>query len=251
MTPFFGQHAIGCECFLFCSLISNRDDLSTDGPVLSGNVKSFLSIHKDLLQASTVGDINLEDVVQLVVVDVNNWERLDRMASLKNKDDLEISLWDHHTNAGNITANFKCQEPVGATVTLLTRQLKKEGKLLTPIQATLLLAGIYEDTGNLSFPATTAEDTYAAAYLLERKADLKIISTFLRPATVNSKKKSCSKCCKPPGASRSTVIRSVLIKLTSRDMWTALPLWFACIWKSSMWMWLLGSSVIQSGIDVW
>jgi CBS domain-containing protein len=71
---------------------------------------------------------------------------------------------------------------VGATVTLLTRQLKKEDKLLTPIQATLLLTGIYEDTGNLTFPSTTAEDAYAAAYLLERKADLKIINTFLRPA---------------------------------------------------------------------
>ncbi len=149
---------------------------------LNPNVKAFLSIHKDLLQVSTVGDINLEEVVQMVVVDVNNWERLDRMASLKSKDDLEIYLWDHHTSEGNITANFKCQEPVGATVTLLTRQLKKEDKLLTPIQATLLLTGIYEDTGNLTFPSTTAEDAYAAAYLLERKADLKIINTFLRPA---------------------------------------------------------------------
>jgi len=53
---------------------------------------------------------------------------------------------------------------------------------LTPIQATLMLAGIYEDTGNLTFPSTTAEDAYAAAYLLECKADLNIVSTFLRPA---------------------------------------------------------------------
>ena len=149
---------------------------------LNPNVKAFLSIHKDLLQVSTVDDINLEDVARLIVVDVNSWERLDRMASLKSKADLEIFLWDHHTNKGNITANFKCQEPAGATITLLARQLKKEGKLLTPIQATLLLAGIYEDTGNLTFPSTTAEDAYAAAYLLERKADLKIINTFLRPA---------------------------------------------------------------------
>ena len=149
---------------------------------LNPNVKAFLSLHKDLLQVSAVNDINLEDVTQMIVVDVNTWERLDRMANLKSKGDLEIHLWDHHTNAGNIAANFKCQEPAGATVTLLTRQLKKEGKLLTPIQATLLLAGIYEDTGNLTFPSTTAADAYAAAYLLERKADLTIIGTFLRPA---------------------------------------------------------------------
>ena len=146
------------------------------------NVKAFLSIHKDLFQISDVDDIELEDVTRLIVVDVNNWERLDRMTSLKDKEGLEIYLWDHHFNGGNISANFKCQEAVGATVTLLARQLKKEGKLLTPIQATLMLAGIYEDTGNLTFPSTTAEDAHAAAYLLERKADLGIISTFLRPA---------------------------------------------------------------------
>ncbi len=149
---------------------------------LNPNVKAFLSIHKDLLPVGAVNDINLEDVTQIIVVDVNTWERLDRMASLKSKDDLEIHLWDHHSNAGNITANFQCQEPAGATVTLLTRQLKKEDKLLTPIQATLLLAGIYEDTGNLTFSSTTAADAHAAAYLLDRKADLKIIGTFLRPA---------------------------------------------------------------------
>jgi len=149
---------------------------------LNPNVKAFLSIHKDLLPVRAVTDINLEDVTRLIVVDVNTWERLDRMAGLKCKDGLEIDLWDHHTNKGNITANFKCREPAGATVTLLTRQLKKDGKVLTPIQATLLLAGIYEDTGNLTFPSTTAADLYAAGYLLERKADLTIINTFLRPA---------------------------------------------------------------------
>ena len=146
---------------------------------LNPNVKAFLSIHKDLLQIGAVDDIDLGAVTRLIVVDVNTWERLDRMASLKDKDDLEVFLWDHHSNAGNISANFKCREATGATVTLLARQLKIEGKLLSPIQATLMLAGIYEDTGNLTFPATTAGDAYAAAYLLERKADLSIVSTFL------------------------------------------------------------------------
>ena len=149
---------------------------------LNPNVKAFLSIHKDLFEVRTVDEINLDEITRLIVVDINSWERLGRMASLKSRPDLEILLWDHHTNEGNINADFRCQEPVGATVSLLARQLKKEGKVLTPIQSTLLLAGIYEDTGNLTFPSTRAEDAYAAAYLLQRKADLNIINTFLRPA---------------------------------------------------------------------
>jgi tRNA nucleotidyltransferase (CCA-adding enzyme) len=149
---------------------------------LNPNVKAFLSIHKDLWQVSTVDDIDPGQITRLIVVDVNRWERLDRMADLKNKADLEIFLWDHHINEGDIEADFQCQKPCGANVTLLIKQLKKERKLITPIQATLFLAGIYEDTGNLTFPSTTAQDAYAAAYLLEHKADLNIIRTFLRPA---------------------------------------------------------------------
>ena len=71
---------------------------------------------------------------------------------------------------------------MGATTSLLVRELKAKRKILTPMQATLLLAGIYEDTGNLTFPSTRAEDAYAAGWLLERKADLNILNTFLKPA---------------------------------------------------------------------
>ena len=42
--------------------------------------------------------------------------------------------------------------------------------------------GLYEDTGNLTFPSTMAEDAYAAGFLLDRKADLQILSNFLRQA---------------------------------------------------------------------
>ena len=155
-------------------------------PVLPGqinpNVKAFLSIHKDILKTSSFDDVFLDDVKRLIVVDINSWGRLGRLRKLKEKKDLDVHLWDHHTNVGDIESTWKCQEPVGANITLMIRRLKQEKKVLTPIQATLFLAGLYEDTGNLTFPASTAEDAYAAAYLLERKADLNIISSFLRPA---------------------------------------------------------------------
>ncbi|MCJ7539734.1 MAG: CBS domain-containing protein [Desulfobacterales bacterium] len=146
------------------------------------NVKAFLSIHKDIFKTSSFDDIPLDDVKRLIVVDINSWGRLGRIRGLKKSKNLEILLWDHHSNVGDIKPTWKCQEPVGANITLMVRQLKQEKKILTPIQATLFLAGLYEDTGNLTFPASTAEDAYAAAYLLERKADLNIISSFLRPA---------------------------------------------------------------------
>jgi nanoRNase/pAp phosphatase (c-di-AMP/oligoRNAs hydrolase) len=46
----------------------------------------------------------------------------------------------------------------------------------------LFLDKRYEDTGNLTFPATTAEDALATAYLLQQGADLSVLASFLRPA---------------------------------------------------------------------
>ena len=149
---------------------------------LNPNVKAFLSIHKDLFETRTVKQIELDEIQRMILVDVNQWDRLDRLQGLRQRSDIEILLWDHHMNPGDVAAAWRCQEPVGATVTLLVRRLREERFNLTPIQATLFLAGLYEDTGNLAFPSTTAEDAHAAAYLLEREADLHILNSFLRPA---------------------------------------------------------------------
>jgi len=148
---------------------------------INPNVKGFLSIHKDLFESLSLGEVDFDKVKTLIVTDTNSWTRLDGMNVLRKREDLEILLWDHHTR-GNINPTWKCQEEVGATITLMIRQIKKEQKPLTPIQATLFLAGLYEDTGGLMFPSTKAEDAYAAAYLLEQNADLRIINSFLRPA---------------------------------------------------------------------
>ncbi len=155
-------------------------------PVLPGtinpNIKDFLSIHKDVLGVSSPSSLDLAEVKRMIVVDTNSWYRLDRMEKLKKNDGLEIILWDHHENEGDIEADWECREKAGATITLMMRKLKEDRKTPTPIQATLFLAGIYEDTGHLMFPSTGAEDAYAAAYLLEHKADLGILNKFLRPA---------------------------------------------------------------------
>ena len=146
------------------------------------NVKAFLSIHKDVFKTHTFEEVDLDLVDHLAVVDTNKWERLEGMAGLQTRNDLDIQLWDHHPIRGNISTPWMVSEVIGATITLLLRRIKQERYILTPIQATLFLLGIYEDTGNLTFPSTTAEDAYAAAYLLERKADLTVAASFLRPA---------------------------------------------------------------------
>ncbi len=146
------------------------------------NIKAFLSIHKDLFHLKRVEDIELEQVTSLIVVDTNQWERLDRMDALKENRDLDVIVWDHHENHCNLSPARHVQESMGANITLMLREIMEKAISLSPIQATLFLCGLYEDTGSLTFPATTAEDIRAAAFLLENNADLGILRTILQPS---------------------------------------------------------------------
>ena len=170
----------------FASIVAGTILYSDAIPILpkaiNPNVKAFLSIHKDLFEMHAIGDINLKDVKRIIVVDTGKWSRLERMEELKNESCIEVIVWDHHDNQCDLNPSWKCQENKGANITLMVREIKKQNILLTPMQATLFLIGLYEDTGNLTFPSSTAEDAYTAGYLLENKADLNILSTFLQPA---------------------------------------------------------------------
>ncbi len=149
---------------------------------VNSNVKAFLSIHKDLFRMYSPDELDFDNIDSIVIVDVSRWDRLDRMDKLRNKDNLEVILWDHHPDTGNIKPTWKCREEMGANITLMVRRLKEERKLLTPVQATLFLVGLYEDTGNLRFLSTKTEDAFAAGYLLDRKADLNVLNSFLSSA---------------------------------------------------------------------
>ncbi len=145
------------------------------------NVRSFLSIHKDLFQFQSAREVDLSSIYRLIVVDANRWMRLEGMDGLMQRTDIEVHIWDHHPDIGDINPTWSCQEPVGAATTLLVDAVKERGIDFSPICSTLFLAGIYEDTGHLTFPSTTPQDLRAAAFLLERHADLKVIQTILRP----------------------------------------------------------------------
>jgi tRNA nucleotidyltransferase (CCA-adding enzyme) len=148
---------------------------------VSQNVSRFLSTHKTAFNLILPHEIKADAVTRLIVVDTDMWQRLDRMEAFRNRSDVEIHVWDHHLNEGSIEADWRCQEFIGATVTLLIREMKKREMTLSPLVSTVMLIGLYEDTGHLTYPSTTTEDVYAAAYLLENGADLNVAGFFLNP----------------------------------------------------------------------
>lgn len=102
----------------------------------------------------------------------------------------EVKVIDHHAQKNDMPSNwFHRLEKVGATTTILVDMMREHNRPLSMIQATLLLLGIYEDTGSLTYASTTVRDVKAAAYLLEKGANLRIAADFLNPSLSEGQRK--------------------------------------------------------------
>ena len=71
-------------------------------------------------------------------------------------------------------------EEIGSASTLIVEELQRKNIKIKAEESTLLSIGIYEDTGNFLFSSTTPRDMRACAYLLERKANIDVISAFVK-----------------------------------------------------------------------
>src|SRR5512139_2619422 len=126
--------------------------------------------------------IDLASVRRLILVDIRQWDRIGRFQQLVGNPDVEVHLYDHHPPTDrDIHGDVEVYKPYGASVTLMVELLRERSIPLTPEEATILMLGIYEDTGCLTFSSTTVNDLQAAAYLLGCGADLNAVSNLITP----------------------------------------------------------------------
>jgi len=149
---------------------------------LSPGLTSFLRLYRDQLELADPQAIDLDAVTELIVVDTADAGRIrpfDRLVGA-----VPTTLYDHHPPpAAPIAAARGLREQVGATATLLTRELMATGIVIPPPIASLALLGIHEDTGNLSYDLTRPDDYRAAAHLLASGASLQLVRRFTVDAT--------------------------------------------------------------------
>ena len=144
------------------------------------NVRDFLEKSHITLRFRKLKDINLQEITRLILVDVKNPSRIGKFSEILGKKGLIIHIFDHHPFADeDIKGQKEVIEDVGATTTIFTEMIQKDKIRLSPVEATLLMLGIYEETGSLIFPSTTVRDLTAAAFLLKKGANLKIVSGFI------------------------------------------------------------------------
>ncbi len=144
---------------------------------LNRNVRDFLSLYRGTIAFMRPEELPREPVARLILVDT---QQVPALPFPLGPFPPQVEIFDHHPLSRPLEENeHYTGGDVGATVTLLGMRLMERGRMLAPLEATLLLLGIYEDTGSLSYPGTTSEDLRCAAWLLEQGANLYILNEFL------------------------------------------------------------------------
>ncbi len=141
------------------------------------NVEHFLNLYGSALPFVPRDELRRGAAVESVtVVDTQSFSTARGM-----RPNTPIHFIDHHPLARELSADQQFSgETLGATTTLLVEQIHARGISIEPLEATLLLLGIYEDTGSLLYGTTTARDIRCAAWLVECGAKLDVVREFIQ-----------------------------------------------------------------------
>jgi tRNA nucleotidyltransferase (CCA-adding enzyme) len=139
------------------------------------NVRAFMNLYGAELPFIEHQDLPGELVDAITLVDAQT------MVSVKGTSSkTRIHVIDHHPLRDDIPPDWQITvASTGANTTIFVETIRDKEIVLSTVHATLLLLGIYEDTGSLTYITTTSKDLKAASYLLEQGASLSIAADFL------------------------------------------------------------------------
>ncbi len=122
---------------------------------------------------------------KLVIVDTDSVTRIPKKLQERVSSNVEIIVYDHHSPNFELPADVSFKE-AGATTSFLVLLLKGRGIVPSPLEASVMLAGIYADTGSFRYPSTSPIDFLAAAYLLSFGANIEFVKSYL-PLDISDK----------------------------------------------------------------
>ena len=142
---------------------------------MNRNLDEFLALYGDALPFVHLDDLPRRRIEQAILVDTQAVQPVRGMYS--GTTGLVI---DHHPLMRELPAGWTFWGgETGATTTLLVERLAEHALSVSPTEATLLMLGIYEDTGSLTYETTIPRDLRSASWLLERGANLRVVDKFL------------------------------------------------------------------------
>jgi tRNA nucleotidyltransferase (CCA-adding enzyme) len=152
---------------------------------MNRNTRAYLALYTTELPFLDPRDLPAESIEAVTLVDTQS---LVTIKGLTGK--TIVAVIDHHPRREDLPDGWKVTlDRTGATTTLLVESLAGQNSSpLSSAEATLLLLGIYEDTGSLTYAGTTPRDIKAAAWLIEHGASLQVLSQYLDPPLSNEQR---------------------------------------------------------------
>ncbi len=143
---------------------------------MNRNVNAFVTLYGAELPFCEAPDLPPNEPVEdVILVDTQSMISIRGMSS-----ETRVHVIDHHPLREDLPSNWQITvSGMGANTTIFVETLRERDVILSTIQSTLLLLGIYEDTGSLTYSRTTPRDLKAASYLLEQGASLQVANDFL------------------------------------------------------------------------
>jgi len=142
---------------------------------LNRNVQAYITLYGLDMPFVDPRDLPKKKIDNITLVDTQS------MVSVKGiHKGTKVKIVDHHPPKEGLPDDWiLTYESTGAAVTILVEALQEKAVELSMPQATLMLLGIYEDTGGLTYSRTNERDLRAAAYLISKGASLQIAGDFL------------------------------------------------------------------------
>jgi tRNA nucleotidyltransferase (CCA-adding enzyme) len=171
----------------FASLLAVRRLYEAEGAVaalpgsLARNVREFYRLHADELDMCEAARLDLDAIERLVVVETVHASRLGELEPVALDPRVEKVVFDHHGDELPewVTPETAVLSDDAALTTTLVGVLAEREIAVTPLEATVFALGIHEDTGSLTYAATTRRDADALAWCLHHGARQEEVSRYL------------------------------------------------------------------------
>ncbi len=142
---------------------------------INRNVRAFITIYGAELPFVDPRDLRGQTIASVCLVDTQSLTSIKGMGP-----QTRVHVVDHHTPRRDLPAEWEVSlSETGANATVFVESIQERDIQLNVVQATLLLLGIYEDTGSLTYTRTTERDARAVACLLGQGASLSIAVDYL------------------------------------------------------------------------
>jgi len=182
------------------------------------DVREYLYKNPHLVELKREKEVDFKKVKRLIVVDTRLAKRVGEANKALNNPGLILHFYDHHPRAkGDLTGAVDMGGDYGATTTILVELIRKRRVKISPEEATLLALGIYGDTGSFTFPSTTPSDLKAASFLLNKGANLNILSDLMHRELTKNQVELLNRLLRLERRIEINGIEIAIIKLKSSD----------------------------------